>query len=401
MYGSNFTKGYQGRGFQPLSSTEAYVLGTNGNLWHAGGPWGQVPPPRNQVDGNVSAFQALSSTEVFVLGTNGNLWYETGPWGTVPPARQQVDGNVAAFQALSSTEVFVLGTNGNLWLLAGGAKAVQIDGNVAAFQALSSIEVYVLGTNGNLWHAGGPWGQVPPPRLQVDGNVAAFQALSSSEAFVLGTNGNLWHETGTWGQVPPPRQQVDGSVLSFYALSGNEAYVEGSNSALWHETGPWGQVPPTRTQVDSNVWPDNNITINSFPNVSGLDGTATLTVYESGAYSFSGGWSPSNVLTGLAAQDVDLVLTLRDSNGTLWVFSTAGTVPVEGSYNFNNTGTNVLLAQNWKFLSAGYTWHDNCSASIDLFATAQEVINWYNQNKQTINQIVQVAGKFAGLAALL
>jgi hypothetical protein len=37
MYGSNFTKGYQGRGFQPLSPTEAYVLGTNGNLWHEGG----------------------------------------------------------------------------------------------------------------------------------------------------------------------------------------------------------------------------------------------------------------------------------------------------------------------------------------------------------------------------
>jgi hypothetical protein len=72
-----------------------------------------VPPPRNQVDGNVAAFQALSSTEAFVLATNGNLWHETGPWGTVPPTRQQVDGNVAAFQALSPTEAFVLGTNGN------------------------------------------------------------------------------------------------------------------------------------------------------------------------------------------------------------------------------------------------------------------------------------------------
>ena len=76
-------------------------------------------------------------------------------------------------------------------------------------------------------------------------------------------------------------------------------------------------------------------------------------------------------------------------------------MPVEGSYNFNYTGTNVLLAQNFKFLSAGYTWHDDYSAFIDLPATAQEVINWYNQNKQTINQIEQVAGWIAGLAALL
>jgi hypothetical protein len=270
------------------------------------------------------------------------------------------------------------------------------------FQPLGPNEAYVLGTNGNLWHETGPWGTVPPARQQVDGNVAAFQALSSAETYVLGTNGNLWHETGPWGTVPPARQQVDGSVLSFYALSPFNAFVLGTNGNLWWEGGPWGPVPPViRAQVDGNVWPDNNITIHSFPNVSGLDGTATLTVYESGAYSFSGGWSPSNIFTGAVAQDVNLVFTLRDSKGTLWVFSTAGIVPVEGSYNFNDTGTNALLAQNWKFLSAGYTWHDDYSASIDLPATGHEVINWYNQNKQTINQIVQVAGWIASLAALL
>ena len=63
-----------------------------------------MPPPRDQVDGNVAAFQALSPTEAYVLGTDGNLWHETGPFGHVPPTRQQVDGNVAAFKALSPTE---------------------------------------------------------------------------------------------------------------------------------------------------------------------------------------------------------------------------------------------------------------------------------------------------------
>ena len=266
------------------------------------------------------------------------------------------------------------------------------------FQALSSTEAFVLGTNGNLWHETGPWGPVPPARQQVDGNVAAFQALDAGVVFVLGTNGNLWQETGPWGTVPPARLQFDGNVLSFYALSPVNAYVLSTNGNLWLELGPG---PGIKEQVDANVWPDSNITIQTFPNVSGLDGTATLTVYESGAYSFSGGWSPSNFVTGLVAQDVNLVFTLRDSRGTLWVFSTAGTVPVEGSYNFNNTGTNVLLAQNWKFLSAGYTWHLGCHASIDLLATGQEIINWYNQNKQTIDQVVQVVGTIAGLAALL
>jgi hypothetical protein len=444
MYGPNFTKGYQGRGFQALSSTDVFVLGTDGNLWNETGPWGQVPPPsRMQVDGNVAAFQALSLGEAYVLGTNGNLWHEMGPWGIVPPPiRQQVDGNVAAFQALSSTEAFVLGTDGNLWLEKGPWGPVppprqhvignvaafqalspsaayvlttngglslladigeplfhqeQVDGNVAAFQALGVNEVYVLGTNGNLWHETGPWGQVPPPRQQVDGNVAAFQALSSTEAYVLGTNGNLWHETGPWGQVPPPRQQVDGNAFSFHALSGTEAYVEGTDSYLWHETGPWGQGTPARQQVDANVWPDNGIIINSYPNVSGLDGTATLRVYKAGGYHFSGGWTPSNVGTGLIAQDVNLVFTLRDSQGTLWVFSTAGTVPIEGSYNFNYWGTYASLAESWQALAAGYTWHDDYSASLDLLATGNEIIDWYNQNKDTINEIVQVVGFIAGL----
>ena len=82
------------------------------------------------------------------------------------------------------------------------------------------------------------------------------------------------------------------------------------------------------------------------------------------------------------------------------MFSTAGTVPIEGNYNFNDAGTNVLLAQNWPALSAGYTWHDDYSADIDPLATAKEAINWHSQNKQTIDQIVQVAGEIAGLTAL-
>jgi len=143
----------------------------------------------------------------------------------------------------------------------------------------------------------------------------------------------------------------------------------------------------------------NSITINSYPNVSGLNGSAVLTVEETGAYSFSGGWSPSNAVTGLAAQDVNLVLTVRDIRGTLWVFSTAGTVPVEESYNFNNNGTNASLAENWQFLSAAYSWHDAYSASIDLLATWNGIVQWYNQNQQTIDQVVQVAGDIAGLVA--
>jgi hypothetical protein len=90
-------------GIEALSPTQAYVLGTNGALWLENGPWGKVPPSREQVDGNVAAFQALSPTQAYVLGTNGALWLENGPWGKVPPSREQVDGNVYLRRTSSST----------------------------------------------------------------------------------------------------------------------------------------------------------------------------------------------------------------------------------------------------------------------------------------------------------
>jgi hypothetical protein len=136
------------------------------------------------------------------------------------------------------------------------------------------------------------------------------------------------------------------------------------------------------------------------PNISGLNGSVTLTIEDTGAYSFSGGWSPSNGGTGLVSQDVNLVLTLRDVRGTVWVFSTAGTVPIEGSHNFNNKGTNASLAKNWQFLSASYSWHDEYAASIDLSATWNQIKGWYNKNEQTIDQVVQVVGDIAGALAL-
>src|SRR5271167_689403 len=69
-------------GFEALSDSEVLVLGQDGNLWLEHGPFGQqVPPVRQQIDGNVQAFQALSDTEVVVLGQDGNLWLEHGPFG--------------------------------------------------------------------------------------------------------------------------------------------------------------------------------------------------------------------------------------------------------------------------------------------------------------------------------
>jgi hypothetical protein len=77
-----------------LSGTQVFVLGTDGKLWLEEGPFGTVPPSRQQVDGDVQAFQAFSNAQVLVLGKDGKLWLEEGLFGTVPPPRQQVDGDV-------------------------------------------------------------------------------------------------------------------------------------------------------------------------------------------------------------------------------------------------------------------------------------------------------------------
>ena len=137
----------------------------------------------------------------------------------------------------------------------------------------------------------------------------------------------------------------------------------------------------------------------TFPNVSGLNSQVDLVIRESGAYSFSGSWAPSNVFTGGIAQDVNYVFTLVDAQGTAWVFSTSGTVPVESSYSFNDSGTNGALTTNWQFLQAGYNWKWQANAGWDLGATWAEIVNWYNQNKTTINEVVQVVGWIASAVA--
>ena len=89
-------------------------------------------------------------------------------------------------------------------------------------------------------------------------------------------------------------------------------------------------------------------------------------------------------------------MTLRDVRGNVWVFATSGTVPSEGTYSFNNNGTNPSLAANWRFLQFGYTAHDQVNAGLDLGATWTAIVNWYNQNEQTIDEVVEVVGAIAG-----
>jgi hypothetical protein len=70
-----------------------WLLGTYANLWLEQGRL-DVPPNRQQIDGNVQAFQPWVLSQIVVLGADGNLWFEQATFVTVPPKRQLVDGNV-------------------------------------------------------------------------------------------------------------------------------------------------------------------------------------------------------------------------------------------------------------------------------------------------------------------
>ena len=69
------------------------------------------------MDDNVKAFQAMQFQDfVWVLGSDDKLWLEQGPFGTVPPSRQQVDANVNAIQGLDIQHAVVLDYSFTLWL---------------------------------------------------------------------------------------------------------------------------------------------------------------------------------------------------------------------------------------------------------------------------------------------
>jgi hypothetical protein len=299
-------------GFLGMGLAEAYVLGSDGNLWLANAPWGNPPSSRQQLAGSaVVAFSPINqgkpspinqggARQVLVLRADRTLWLNTVGQDAAGP---QVDANVAAFDGNVTPGVeqaYVLDKDGNLWLEQGPWGTVpptrqHVDGDVKKFQRINANQIYVLGTNGNLWLENGPWGTVPPARTEIGGGaIADFEALGSNQGdhvFVLGTNGTLWLNTVNGGQrgkpvggapnvafavVPGTNNQlyvlaqdgslwlntvgngtsgpnIDGNVVAFDACDSNHVYVLSRDGNLWLEQGPWENLPRSRQLIDRNV----------------------------------------------------------------------------------------------------------------------------------------------------
>jgi hypothetical protein len=276
---------------------QAFVLGSDGNLWLETGPFNDLArtlATRQQIDANVSnlysqvgesrvwrtGFQAINAGEIFVLGTDNTLWLEHAPFNSVPPSRTQIDSNVETFQAIDVGTVFVLGTDGNLWLETAPfwnapSARQQVDGNVLAFQALDTQTVFVLGTDGNLWLETGPFNDLSrtlAARQQIDANVIQFWAMDRGTVYVLGSDLNLWYEPGPFSDMNvnlSNRTQIDANANDFQPLrissegggsiSGSAAdiiFILGHDGNLWVAQGPYGgveQTIQTRKFVDGNV----------------------------------------------------------------------------------------------------------------------------------------------------
>lgn len=102
--------------FQVFDLNTLAILGGDGNLWLATGPWGQVPPARQQIDASVWTFISTQGPGEFaIIGRDGLLWWAQGPWGQVPPQRILIDATAQAAFATQERQFFVLGQDGKLW----------------------------------------------------------------------------------------------------------------------------------------------------------------------------------------------------------------------------------------------------------------------------------------------
>ena len=104
--------------------------------------------------------------------------------------------------------------------------------------------------------------------------------------------------------------------------------------------------------------------------------------------------------TGVISQDVNFVMTLRDAQGTRVGFL---------HLRYRALGEHVQLQQPRDEPVTGcelavpaaclYRARPGRTPGLDLGATWTAIVNWYNQNEQTINEVVQVVGEIAAAVA--
>ena len=349
--------------FQPLSTQLCYVLHNDNTLSRAE-DFSIAGFRGIQVDSNVQAFQGLDFTTVYVLGTDGNLWREIGTWTN----RSWVDSTVAHFQAIDATTVYVQGTDGKLWRETGNMHTREwVDDAVKSFQAWDSHFVYVLGSDNILWSEQGTMNT----RIKVDSNVASYSAVNAQAVYVLGTDGKLWREV----QTNQFRDFVDANVSQFQPIGGAMVYVKGTDNVLWRE-----QMPAMPVVFDTNYI--------SFDNGVPVGGSATVGVWPSGYYVFTGSFHDS----GAIGYDDKFEWGLTDASGNVFTFQHQGSMQGTDAIfspnrddGWTNAGTNPALVAAFPTLGLGH-WH--ARVNIDFADLWNELKTDFGYIKQVVAIVV-------------
>ena len=160
---------------------------------------------------NKNPFQALSDTEVFVLGTNGNLWLEHGPFGNVPPSRQQVDGNVgwndtSTFGDLTITPTSIVFSH-NVDL--DGLDVGSITGPISATITSNGSYNFSGNLNNSAW-------------LPYNFSVIVVLKSKSGTAFVFSTNNNYqWDNNGNNSTIKDVWGDLQAECTYYYKAAAN------------------------------------------------------------------------------------------------------------------------------------------------------------------------------------
>lgn len=133
-------------------------------------------------------------------------------------------------------------------------------------------------------------------------------------------------------------------------------------------------APPHLDRIDIDA--PNIVFGNGVP----VGGTAHLTLFPNGAYSFSGHFHDS----GATSYDMEMVIVIKSSANTVFTFAHKGRVHgtfESGSRNddWGDSSTNPALAAAWADLSAGNTWHWSTAANFDFGALIDQAVKTLGQ----------------------
>lgn len=254
-------------------SLEAFVVGTDGGLWHsvesgpagAFGPWLKLSGTTDALTGDPSVFSDdTGALQLLITSSTGALLNIAQPfpgnwvganWHSI---QSGVTGNVAAVvDAAGVANVFVRAADNSVeWLTQHTSSApnwsvefslggILISNPIAILDAERKVQVYGIGQDNALWNTGiMPQGNIVPWASlggSLKGNPAVIASAETLYAFSRGTDDSLWVNSQASGASWAGWQGLGGVLIDNPRAAANsdgrvEAFVAGSDGAVWHKS---------------------------------------------------------------------------------------------------------------------------------------------------------------------